>query len=102
MEESKKTVESDVILMSVGINRVSNLYYSNQNRFKNIVRAEKILRRVDDIYLIDSSGNVMFSDINDSESEFTVPTENDFNLALQGTPVVISNNPENKTSVMIS
>ena len=101
LEESKKTVESDVILMSVGINRVSNLYYSNQNRFKNIVRAEKILRRVDDIYLIDSSGNIMFSDIKESESEFIIPTESNFNLALQGSPVVISNDPENKTSVMI-
>ena len=101
LEESKKTVESDVILMSVGINRVSNLYYSNQNRFKNIVRAEKILRRVDDIYLIDSSGNIMFSDIKESESEFIIPTESNFNLALQGSPVVISNDPDNKTSVMI-
>ena len=36
---------SDVILMSVGLNRVSNLYYSNPNRFKNIMRSEKLLRQ---------------------------------------------------------
>ena len=51
LEESKKTVESDV-LMSVGLNRVSMLFYSDLNRFKNIVRSGKILRRVDDVYLI--------------------------------------------------
>ena len=55
LEESKKTVESDVFLMSVGLNRASMLFYSDLNRFKNIVRSEKILRRVDDVYLIDSS-----------------------------------------------
>ena len=47
LEESKENVLSDVILMSVGLNRASNLYYSNLNRFKNIVRSEKILRKID-------------------------------------------------------
>ena len=40
LEESKNNVLSDVILMSVGINRASNDYYSNPKRFKNIMRAE--------------------------------------------------------------
>jgi two-component system nitrogen regulation sensor histidine kinase NtrY len=101
LEESKKTVESDVFLMSVGINRASALYYSNPKRFKGIVRSEKLLRRVDDIYLIDSLGNIMFSDSRDREEEFIVPTEDSFNKALEGVPVIISNSLENKTSVMI-
>ena len=61
LEESKDNVLSDVILMSVGLNRASNEYYSNPNRFKNIMRAEKFLRRIDDVYLIDSLGNVLLS-----------------------------------------
>ena len=60
LEESKENVLSDVILMSVGLNRVSNLYYSNPNRFKNIMRSEKLLRRIDDVYLIDSLGNIFY------------------------------------------
>ena len=43
LEESKENVLSDVILMSFGLNRASNLYYSNPNRLKNIMRSEKIL-----------------------------------------------------------
>ena len=101
LEESKKTVESDVLLMSVGLNRASILFYSDINRFKNIVRSEKILRRIDDVYLIDSSGNIIFSDTNNSENTFVLPSEENFTKALDAVPVDVSNNIQEKTSVMI-
>ena len=70
LDESKENVLSDVILMSVGLNRASVFYYSNQNQFKNIIRSEKILRRIDDVYLIDSLGNILISDVRDITDEF--------------------------------
>ena len=100
LEESKKNVESDVILMSVGLNRASSLYYSNQNRFKKIIMSEKIVRRIDDVYLIDSLGNILLSDIRDISEEFTIPSDEDFDEALLGRPVFITNNLDNKTTVM--
>ena len=100
LEESKENVLSDVILMSVGLNRASGLYYSNPNRFKNIVRSEKILRRVDDVYLIDSLGNILLSDVRDITEEFVIPADEDYDEALEGKPVFISDNLENKTTVM--
>ena len=100
LEESKENVLSDVILMSVGLNRASNLYYSNPNRFKTVVRSEKILRRIDDVYLIDSLGNILLSDVVDITEEFVIPSDEDYDLVLEGKPVFISNNLENKTSVM--
>jgi two-component system nitrogen regulation sensor histidine kinase NtrY len=101
LEDSKKNVESDVILMSVGLNRVSNLYYSNQIRFKSIMKSEKILRRVDDVYLIDSLGNILMSDVRDIEDEFIIPSDEDYDQVLEGRPVFITNNLDNKTSIMI-
>ena len=101
MEESKENVLSDVIMMSVGLNRASSFYYSNPNRFKQIIRSEKILRRVDDVYLIDSLGNILSSDVRDITEEFIVPAEEDYDQALQGKPVFITDNLENKTTVMI-
>jgi len=100
LEESKESVLSDVILMSVGLNRASGLYYSNPNRFQNIVRSEKILRRVDDVYLIDSLGNILLSDVRDITEEFVIPADEDYDEALEGKPVFISDNLENKTTVM--
>jgi len=100
LEESKENVLSDVTLMSVGLNRASGFYYSNPNRFKNIIRSEKILRRVDDVYLIDSLGNVLLSDVRDITEEFVIPADEDYDQALEGKPVFISDNLENKTTVM--
>ena len=101
LEESKENVISDVIMMSVGLNRASGLYYSDLNRFKGIMKSEKILRRVDDIYLIDSLGNILISDVRDITDEFVVPSDEDYDQVLEGKPVFISNNLENKTTVMI-
>ena len=86
--------------MSVGLNRASGFYYSNPNRFKNIMRSEKILRRIDDVYLIDSLGNILLSDVRDITEEFVVPADEDYDQALEGKPVFISDNLENKTTVM--
>lgn len=99
-EQNKKTLLSDVFLMSVGLNRASSLFYSSPNRFKNVAKSEKLLRRVDDIFLIDSSSNIIFSDT-DTKKGIVQPSENEFNRALEGFPVLISNNSENKTSAMI-
>tara|TARA_B100000767_G_scaffold269368_1_gene291094 strand:- start:3177 stop:4892 length:1716 start_codon:yes stop_codon:yes gene_type:complete len=101
LEESKENVLSDVILMSVGLNRAARFYYTNQNRFKNIIKSEKILRRIDDVYLIDSLGNVLLSDVRDTTEEFIVPSDDNYDQVLEGKPIFITDNLENKTSVMI-
>ena len=100
LEESKENVLSDVILMSVGLNRASSLYYSNLSRFQQIVRSEKILRRVDDVYLIDSLGNILLSDVRDITEEFVIPSDDDYDQALEGRPVFITASLDNKTTVM--
>ena len=100
LDESKENVLSDVILMSVGLNRASGLYYSNLGRFINIIRSEKILRRIDDAYLIDSLGNILLSDVRDITEEFVIPSDENYDQVLEGKPVFITNNLDNKTTVM--
>jgi len=100
LKQNKKIVVSDVFLMSVGLNRASSFFYSSPDKFKNIARSEKLLRRVDDIFLIDSSSNIIFYDSENFKS-FKEPSEEELNKALDGFPVSITNNLENKTSAMI-
>ncbi len=96
--ESRKTLESDIFLMSVGVNRGSSFFYSNKKRFEDIIKSEKILRNIDDVYLIDSLGNIMFSDTREDNVKFILPNEEDFDKALENVPVSISNNIDSKTS----
>jgi len=100
LEESKENVLSDVILMSVGLNRASGFYYSNPTRFKQIMSSEKILRRIDDVYLIDSLGNILLSDTRDITENFVIPADEDYDQVLEGKPVFISDSLDNKTTVM--
>ena len=100
LEQSKKTVGADVFLMSVGLNRASSLFYSQPKKFMDVARSEKLLRRIDDIFLIDSSSNIIFS-VTDSTTNFSQPTEQEMNQSLEGFPVIIANNNDSKTSAMI-
>ena len=100
LEKNKKLVESDVFLMSIGLNRASSLFYSSPSRFSNITRSEKLLRRINDVFLIDSSANIILSETDDVV-DFTKPTEEEFNKALEGVPVLISSDDEGKTSALI-
>ena len=100
LEQNKKLVESDVFLMSIGLNRASSLFYSSPSRFSNITRSEKLLRRINDVFLIDSSANIILSETDDVV-DFTKPSDDEFNKALEGVPVLVSSNEEDKTSAMI-
>jgi len=100
LEESKKNVQSDVILMTNGLNRASVFYYSNPNRFKAIMNSEKLLRKLDDVYLIDGLGNILMSNVRDITEEFIIPSDENYDEALEGKQVFITNNLENKTTVM--
>ena len=101
IDETKKTIESDVFLVSIDINRFSEILYSDPKRVQRSIRTQKILRRLDDIYLIDSSGTILLGDTNNLEENFKLPTDEEFEIALNGKPVSIKGYEENKTSVML-
>ena len=77
------------------------LLFSNPKRVQNSIRTQKNLRRLDEIYLIDSSGTILLGDTNNPEDEFKPPTEEEFDLALEGKPVSITDSAEDKTQIDI-
>jgi len=101
IEDSKKSVEADVILFSVDLNRYSEILFSNTSRFQQVVRSQKLLRRLDEIFLIDGTGSVLLADTNNVHDEFISPSEEEFDLALEGKPVSVITSGENKAAVMI-
>ena len=101
IEETQKTVETDIYLISLDLNRYSQTFFSNPQRFSNIVRAQKNLRKVDDLYIIDSSGTVLLADVSNPEDEFLIPSEEVFERTLEGKPVSVNLSKENKTAFII-
>ncbi len=101
IDESKKSVETDIFLISLDLNRYSQIFFSNPSRFSNIVRAQKNLRKVDELYLIDSSGTILLSDTNTTDNEFLIPSEEVFDKTFEGKPVLVDRSKENKTAFII-
>ena len=59
------------------------------------------MRKVDDLYIFDSSGTVLLADVSNPEDEFPIPSEEIFEKALEGNPVSVNLSKENKTAFII-
>ena len=57
--------------------------------------------RVDDVYLIDSTGSIIFSDISNPDNQFIIPSDEEFDESLKGNAVFVSRDLKDKTSVML-
>ncbi len=101
IEETKKTVEADIYLVGSDLNRYATILFSDPKRVQKSIRTQKILRRLDEIYLIDSSGTILLGDTNNPQEDFTLPSDEEFDLAIEGKPVSINISTENKTAVIL-
>ena len=51
VDEVRNTIEADVLLVALDVNRQVNIFYDNPNYFKNLLRNQRLLRRLDEIHL---------------------------------------------------
>ena len=79
----------------------SNMFYENPKRFANVLGTQRLLRRLDEVHLLDSSANIIMSNIIDSSSEFVPPPEEAFSKSLTGQPVRITDSITKRTSALI-
>ena len=101
IEETKRSVEADIFLVGIDLNRFSGILFSNPKRVQSSIRIQKNLRRLDEIYLIDSTGTILLGETNNPDDKFISPTDEEFDLALGGKPVSVNVSSENKTSFML-
>ena len=48
LEETKKNIESDILLMSLDVNSQSGTFYDNPKRFLNLLTSQRLIRKLDD------------------------------------------------------
>ena len=101
VEQTRNSVETDILLMVLDINNKSALYYENPKRFLNLLTSQRLLRRLDEVHLIDSSANIIMSNIVDPNMSFIPPTQEAFDISLSGKPVRISDTNTNRTSALV-
>ena len=99
VNEKKNKIESDIVLIAFDLNKSANLFYDNINRFKNILDAQRLVRNIDQIHLIDSKGNVILSS---SNSNYIPIEDKALEMVLNDDrPLKIINAYENKSAAII-
>ena len=101
VNEIKNSIEADILLMVIDVNRNANLYYDNPNKFLNILTSQRLLRKLDEVHLIDSSGDIIMSNFVDASIDFVPPPDEAFEKSLEGRPIRITDPITNRTSALI-
>ena len=93
--------KGEVDLMFLDINSKSNMFYDNPKLFANVIASQRLLRRLDEVHLLDSSGNIIMSNVVDTSLNFVPPPEEAFTRSLNGKPVRITDTRTNRTSALV-
>ena len=101
VDQTRNSIEADILLIFLDINSQSALYYENPKQFLNLLTSQRLLRRLDEVHLLDSSGNIIMSNIVDPSINFVRPTEEAFTRSLDGRPVRIIDSRTNRTSALV-
>ena len=101
VDEARNKIESDVVLIGFDLMKNIDIFYDNRKRFKNILKTQKLVRNVDEIHLIDSSGNLIISSVDD-EKLFEPPENKALEMVFnKETPLKIINAYDNKSSAIL-
>ena len=101
VEETRNSIEADILLMVLDVNNKSGWFYDNPKKFQNVLTSQRLLRRLDEVHLLDSAGNIIMSNIVDISSDFVPPPEEAFTRSLNGKPVRITDPITNRTSALV-
>ena len=99
--EVRNSIEADILMIANDVNKNSQLFYVNRYRFNDFLVTQRIIRKLDEIYLLDGSGSIIFSDLLDKTKVFTPPPESSFEESLQGKPVKLLEENFNQSSSLI-
>ena len=101
LEETKSSIESDILLMVFDLNNKVGIFYDDPQRFLNLLTSQRMLRKLDEVHLLDSAGNIIMSTIIDPLIDFVPPTEDAFTESLNNKLVKITDPDTNRTSALV-
>jgi two-component system, NtrC family, nitrogen regulation sensor histidine kinase NtrY len=101
VDEIRNKIESDIVLLSIDLNKNVNIFYDNPERFKNILKTQSLVRNISQINLVDSVGNLIVSSLDDG-SDYSLPNIKTLEMVLNDErPLKIINTFENKSAALI-
>jgi two-component system nitrogen regulation sensor histidine kinase NtrY len=101
VEEVRNKIQSEIVLIAFDVNKSKKFLNDNSNEYKRFLNTQKIIRRVDEIHIIDGDKKLLFTTLDDDEP-YIAPVDRALNLVLDDDrPLKIINAFENRSAAII-
>ena len=99
VDEKRNKIQSEIVLIAFDLNKYHNIYKSDPDRFKSFLNTQNLIRDIDQLYLINSAGDLILSANN---SEYIKIEEQAIQMVRSDDrPLKIINAPENRSAAVI-
>ena len=99
IDEKRNKIQSEIILIAFDLNKYSNIYKTDLKRFQSFLNTQNIIRDIDQLFLINSNGDILLSANN---SKYVKIEERAMNMVRNDDrPLKIINAQENKSAAVI-
>ncbi len=99
VDEKRNKIESEIVLIAYDLNKYSDLFKSNRKRFQSVLNAQRLVRDIDQLHLINDKGNLIQSSNN---SPYNKIEDRAIKMVINDDrPLKIINTFENKSAAVI-
>ena len=99
VDEKRNKIQSEIVLIAFDLNKYHNIYKTDPVRFKSFLNTQNLIRDIDQLYLINSTGDLIIS-ANDSEY-VKIEDQAISMVRSDDRPLKIINAPENRSAAVI-
>ena len=101
VDEVRNKVQSEIVLVAFDVNKSKKFLNDNTKEYKRFLKTQKLIRRVDEIHIIDAKKRLLFSTLEDNEI-YMPPLDKALNLVLDDDrPLKIINAFENRSAAIM-
>ena len=97
----RNKVQSEIVLVAFDVNKSKKFLNDNEKEYKRFLQTQKLIRRVDEIHIIDLNKKLLFSTLEDG-APYLPPLDEALNLVLDDDrPLKIINAFENRSAAIM-
>ena len=101
VDEVRNKVQSEIVLVAFDVNKSKKFLNDNEKEYKRFLQTQKLIRRVDEIHIIDLNKKLLFSTLGD-DTLYLPPLDEALNLVLDDDrPLKIINAFENRSAAIM-
>ena len=94
-------IQSEIVLIAFDTNKSKKFLNNNKNEYSRFLKTQKLIRRVDEIHIIDIKKKLLFSTLEDDQP-YIPPVDKALNLVLDDDrPLKIINAYENRSAAIM-